>query len=540
MSNQQDHSAVKMSRRSAVTMLAATVFLPAFAQPAAALSTAYKQAVALAAANDKDIAAFYKAREYQPIWTSNRDRGRRRAFLATVAKIQDHGLPTGRYDAADLKRDFGSIKSAKSRGILEVETTKRFLQYAADIQSGILEPRRIDKDMTLRPPRRDRLKQLEAFAKSSPVAFLRALPPKHPDYVRLMKEKVRMERIIARGGWGAAVSGKKLKLGSKGKNVVALRRRLTAMGYTKLGLSPEFNENLAETVKLLQSDHGLNSDGTVGGLTLSAINVQAPQRLMQVVIALERLRWLNKPLGKRHIMVNEADFRATVFDNGKPTLVTRVVLGKAGRWRTPEFEDEMTHMVVNPSWYVPASIKETEYLPQLKADPYSVSRQGIIITDVNGAVVDPSSINFAEYGVGNFPFDMRQPPGRNNALGTVKFLFPNRHAIYLHDTPSKSLFSRDVRSYSHGCVRVQKYKELAYTLLSKQTSDPKALFHNTLATKIETRIDLKTAVPIYLVYRTAWVTPSGRPNYRADNYRSDKKVFKALRAAGVDLRVARS
>ncbi len=531
---------LKLARLSALILAVLTLVFVGNSTPAMAQSTAFKQAVATAAASDPDILEFYKARGYKPIWTGNGDRQRRRAFVAVAAKADDHGLPKGRYDAVQLKRDFGSIKSAKARGILEVETTKRFLLYARDIQSGILEPRRIDKNMTLKPPRRNRLKQLEAFAKSSPVAFFKSLPPKHPDYARLMKEKARMERVVGKGGWGPKVNAKKLKPGQSGKAVVALRKRLTVMGYAKLGLSPEYNETLTKAVQRFQQDHGLNPDGAVGGLTMAAINTSADYRLMQVVIGLERLRWLNKSLGKRHIMVNEADFRATVFDNGRPTLVTRVVLGKRGRWRTPEFEDEMTHLILNPSWHVPASIKETEYLPKLLEDPNAMKRLGIIMTDENGQRVDTSTIDFTEYGKGNFPFDMRQPPGRGNALGTVKFLFPNRHAIYLHDTPSKSLFARDVRSYSHGCVRVQKYQELAYTLLGKQSSNPKALFHNTLATGVETRIDLAKPVPIYLVYRTAWVSANGRPNYRADNYRVDKKVFKALQKAGVELRAVRS
>jgi len=510
-----------------------------FSPPAAAQSTAYKQAIALAAGKDKDVLAFYKERDYKPIWTSNADRQRRKAFLAAIARAGDHGLPTARYDAKQLRKEFGGIKSAKARGLLEVTTTQRFLQYARDLQSGVLEPRRIDKNMTLKPPRRDRLKTLRAFVKSSPTSFLKSLVPTHPDYARLLKEKVRMEKVIARGGWGPTVQAKKLKIGSSGPAVVALRGRLTRMGYAKLGISPTYNETLAASVKKFQGNHGLNADGVAGAGTIRAINVSASNRLVQVVIGLERLRWLNKPLGKRYIMVNEADFRATVYDHGKPTMVTRVVLGQAGRWRTPEFEKAMTHMIINPSWYVPASIKETEYLPMLKKDPGAAARNGLVMTDEFGQDVNPARVDFSQYGVGNFPFEMRQPPGPGNALGTVKFLFPNRHAIYLHDTPSKSLFARDVRSYSHGCVRVQKFRELAYTLLAKQSSNPKALFENTLATGEETRIDLVEPVPIYLVYRTAWVTPQGRANYRHDNYRVDGKVFRALQNAGVELRAVR-
>ena len=504
--------------------------------PARAQSTAFKLAVAQAAANDKVILAFYKARDYRPIWTGNADRQRRKAFLDALKRAPDHGLPRGRYEADELRKSFAGFKSAKAKGALEVEVTRKFLQYARDIQSGILEPRRIDRNMTLRPPRRDPLKTLESFAKSSPAAFIRKLAPLSPDYQRLLKEKLRMERIVGRGGWGAPVKAKKLKPGDSGPAVVALRKRLTAMGYGRLGSAKTYDAALESAVQKFQLDHGLNADGVAGGNTLRAINTPATERLMQVVIGLERLRWLNKPLGKRHILVNEAAFMAYVIDNGKRTLTTRVVVGQPGRWRTPEFEKKMTHMVINPSWFVPGSIAGGEYLPLLKKNARALERQGIVMTDANGRRVDPTKVDFSKYSKGNFPYSLRQPPSDGNALGKVKFMFPNKHAIYLHDTPAKNLFGKDIRAYSHGCVRVQKPFELAYTLLAKQSANPKALFDGYVKAGKEVTVNLKQPVPIYLVYRTAWVEPNGRPNYRLDTYKVDKKVFAALAKAGVVLR----
>ncbi len=522
------------------TLVLATATFLLLTTPTWAQSKAFKQALATAAAGDPEIAAFFKERGYKSLWTGNGDRQRRRAFVAAAAKADDHGLPRGRYEAAQLKKEFGGFKSAKARGQIEVAVTIRFLQYARDIQSGILEPRSIDKNMTLRPPRRNRLATLRSFAKSSPNAFFKSLPPKHPDYGRLLKEKSRMEKVLGKGGWGATVRAKKLEPGNSGAAVVALRKRLTLMGYGRLGTASSFDASLQKAVQLFQVAHGLNADGVAGSVTIKAVNVSAQDRLTQVVIGLERLRWLNKPLGKRHILVNEADFRATVFDNGKPTLVTRVVVGLAGRWRTPEFEKAMTHMIINPSWFVPGSIAGGEYLPLLKENANALARQGIEMRDASGASVDPTTLDYSKYTKNNFPYSLRQPPSGGNALGRVKFMFPNRHAIYLHDTPAKSLFGRDIRAYSHGCVRVQKPLELAYTLLSKQSSNPKAYFDGLLAAGKEVRIDLKTPVPIYLVYRTAWVDSKGRPNYRADTYNVDKKVFAAMAKAGVVLRATRS
>jgi len=529
------------ARPFAIIIAIAAALWTSAALTVSAQSLAFKQAVATAASNDPAIAKFYQDRNYKPIWTNNNDRQRRRAFIDAASKAWIHGLPTQRYDAKVLRHDFGGIKSAKARGILEVETTRKFLQYAQDIQSGALEPRRLGEEFFVKPPRRDRLATLVVFAKSSPRGFIASLPPSGPKYQRLLKEKARLEKIIGRGGWGPKVAAKKLKPGQSGKNVIALRRRLVAMGYKRLGLSPKFDESLQIAVQLFQVDSGLNPDGVAGGGTLAAVNVSAQTRLQQVIIGLERQRWLNKPLGKRHILVNLADFRAFVIDNGKPTLTTRVVVGKVGKkYWTPEFEDTMTHLIVNPTWHVPESITRREYLPMLKKDANALVRQGIVMTDVSGEQVDPQTLDFSQYDDKNFPFDLRQPPSAGNALGKVKFMFPNRFNIYLHDTPSKSLFARDRRTYSHDCVRVQKPFELAYTLLGKQSANPKRLFQSTLGTGLETVIDLKEPIPIYLTYQTAWVTAQGRPNYRMDVYGRDKKVFAALRKAGVVLRAVRS
>ncbi len=529
-----DKGSRSFTRRVVLSFIGGGLFASSPLAPTAwAQGSAFEQSVALSAAKYPVIAAFYQARDYQPIWTGPGDAVRRRALFRALIKAPNHGLPVARYDADQLTRDFGSIRSAKARGILEVETTKMFLTYVHDIQSGAVEPSKIDVDMAIKLPRRDPAEQLVAFMQDGPDRFLKSLPPKHPDYVRLMKEKVRLERIIQAGGWGPTVSGKAIKPGQKGRRVLELRLRLSAMGFKRLGISPTYDSKLEAAVTQFQIDHGLNVDGVAGAGTLKALNVSPEQRLEQVIIGLERQRWLNKDRGRRHIFVNQADFRAFVMDDGKPTLTTRVVVGKAYKFRTPEFTDEMTHMIINPTWHVPKSIARKEYLPQLKKDPDALRRHGLRMTDVRGRVVDPTTLDYEEYGINNFPFDLKQPPGSRNALGKVKFMFPNKFNIYLHDTPSKSLFNREVRAYSHGCVRVQKPFELAYTLLGRQSDQPENLFHDALATRRETQIDLVQPIPVHLVYHTAWVAADGRANYRADIYGRDKKVLKALLNAGV-------
>jgi murein L,D-transpeptidase YcbB/YkuD len=271
---------------------------------------------------------------------------------------------------------------------------------------------------------------------------------------------------------------------------------------------------------------------------MKQINIGVEQRLQSVVVALERERWFNTDRGKRHVLVNIPDFSAKIIDDGKVTFQTRSVVGARSDDRpTPEFSDVMEHMVINPSWYVPRSIVTKEYLPALQRNPYAVNH--IEITDSRGRVVNRGAVNFAAYTARSFPFSMRQPPSRSNALGLVKFMFPNKYNIYLHDTPAKNLFSRDVRAFSHGCIRLAQPFEFAYELLSLQSDDPESLFKGILNTGRETKLDLEQPVPVHLIYRTAVTNARGHTEYRDDVYGRDARIWDALARAGVVLGAVR-
>ncbi len=242
---------------------------------------------------------------------------------------------------------------------------------------------------------------------------------------------------------------------------------------------------------------------------------------------------MNFDRGARHIWVNLADFTASIVDDGKVTFRTRAVVGsRESDRRSIEFSDEMEHMVVNPTWNVPRSIAIDEYLPQFKANPAS---NGHLQIYYKGQAVPRERINWPAVTAENWPFLLKQPPSRSNALGRVKFMFPNRWNIYLHDTPAKSLFQRDVRAFSHGCIRLNDPFEFAYRLLAPQTDDPEGLFHARLSTGRETVVPLERHVPVHLVYRTAFTTPRGELQFRGDIYGRDARILEALRGAGVAL-----
>lgn len=490
----------------------------------------------------EELVEFYNFSNFAPIWAVEDTAVRNKNLLQLITAVEqapDHGLPLAKYNIAEVERLWLLSDSIENRAALEAAATKLYVEYARDISSGVLNPRSINKEMNA-------VKQIPTISElltsvsmtDDRQTMYSNLGPRSDEYLRMLELKKEMEALLSGGGWGEQVpSGRTLRPGQEAERVAILRDRLNRRGYdvTNMG-SNVYDEELAEVVKTFQADFGLNADGLVGPQTLAAINAEPDGRLRQVLVNLERIRWMNHDLGDRHIYVNIPDFMASVVDNGEPTHTFRVVVGKR-KHQTAEFSDMMTHMVVNPTWHVPSSIASKEYYPQLLADPTTLARQNIrMLYRGTGEVIDSTRVDYTQYSSGNFPFVLQQRPGRGNALGRVKFMFPNKYNIYLHDTPSKSLFSRDARAYSHGCIRVQNPFDLAYKLLDPQEVDAQTAFHSVLDTGRETKIELNTPIPVHIVYRTAWVDNLGEVQFRHDVYGRDDLVFNALIDAGVTLR----
>ena len=513
----------------------------AVAAPAQAdfTTAAYRLAVAEAAAGDEALSEFYREYEYQPLWTgrNREDRDRRAAFVEALENVEFHSLPARRYDLAGLISQFENASSQADLAEVEVAFSRTFLTYAQNLQTGVLVPAEVDEQIVRKVPYRDRKSYLTALSQSSPAAFLRALAPQSAEYARLAKEKMRLQQLVASGGWGETIpAGDSLKPGHSGARVVALRNRLIAMGYMQTAYSDAYDDRMIAAVTKFQEHHGLEADGVAGPSTLSEINVQADVRLRSVIVAMERERWTNMERGERHVLVNLADFKAKIFDDGRVTFETRSVVGHPDEdRRSPEFSDEIEHMIVNPTWNVPRSIATKEYLPLLQQDPYALDYLNLL--DQDGFVVPRDGLDFTMFTEEDFPFDMKQPPSTSNALGLVKFMFPNSHAIYLHDTPAKNLFGRETRAFSHGCIRLQQPFDFAFALLAVQTDDPQGVFYEALDTGEETQIDLDQHVPVHLIYRTAISNVDGTMDYRRDVYGRDGRIWDALAGAGVALGV---
>lgn len=524
----------KTSKLIALALMASTAVFVALAQPALAENAGFRLAVAEAAAVDDDLAAFYRDRNFASVWTGSDQvaQDRRNALLGAFANAGLHGLPVSHFDPSALIARLQAAQTSYDQGAMEVELSRLFLEYARDVQTGILDnPRAIDEGIRRVIPLRDRRQTLENFLTSEPVDYLRQLAPQTPEYARLMGAKLRLEEVIASGGWGGTVQAEKLTIGDQGPAVIDLRNRLIAMGYLPRTVTASFDASIEAAVKVFQAEHGLLQDGVAGQGTLAEINTSPEMRLRSVIVAMERERWLNKERGARHIWVNLADFTAKILDDDIVTFETRSVIGaNSSDRRSPEFSDVMEYMVINPSWYVPRSIVVNEYLPELQADPTSNGQLQIIAQ--NGAVVGRDT-DFTQFTASTFPFGMKQAPGPGNALGSVKFMFPNAYNIYLHDTPSQNLFAREVRAFSHGCIRLDDPHDFAYALLARQTSDPVGYFQSILRTGQETQVNLEVPVPVHLDYRTAFTNVDGSLQYRRDVYGRDAKIWDALERIGV-------
>ncbi len=530
-----------IKRLTFLTIFALVIAATTWAVPAQAQVTAFVQSVAEAAAKDRDIAEFYKANGYKAIWTAkgNKAKKRREALIKAVQNASVHGLPADRYSMDTLSINPRRVTSERELGRLEVEMSRLFLRYARDIQTGVLVPSRVDAGLVREVPYRSRTSLLSTFSKSSPKAFIKKLPPSTPEYTRLTKEKLKFEKVVGKGGWGAKVQAKSLKPGQSGGAVVQMRNRLIAMGYMRRTAGSTYDDKLKQAVATFQRDHGLVTDGVAGQGTMREINIEPATRLSQIMVAMERERWINMPLGKRHVWVNITDYQARIIDNGKVTFQTKSVVGaNDSDRRTPEFSDVMEHMVINPTWNVPRSIAVKEYLPMLQKNPNAVGHLRLI--NSRGQTISRENMDFTQFDERTFPFDIKQPPSRRNALGLVKFMFPNRHNIYLHDTPQKQLFGREARAFSHGCIRLNDPFDFAYALLKVQERDPVGYFQARLTTGRETVVPLEKEVPVHLVYRTAMTQAKGKIQFRRDVYGRDAKIWKALKNAGVSLRAVRS
>lgn len=492
-----------------------------------------EMALARAVARAPGLADFYGSNGLRTVFSGPEAAGHRLALIAAVSRAGQHGLPPARYQIAALRQLHAS-------GVVRPEDellyARVFARWTHDVGGGMLDPRKIDptiKREILRPDTADLLRE---FAHSvDPATVLASIEPQDPRYRALQQALGGQSELIVPDHLPQIAAGV-WKPGTDGAGVQALRARLAAIGFDSgpTAAPAVYDAGLSDAVQRYQERAGLSADGVAGPRTVAMLNRTSASGKADILISLERMRWLaGHDLNARHVWVNLPEFNARIMQGGQQLFDTRTVIGKSSEdYRTPEFSDEIEYMVVNPRWNIPRSITVREYLPRLQANRHAVSHLDVI--DGNGNVIPRDRINFGQYTAKSFPFRMRQKPSDDNALGQVKFMFPNPWNIYLHDTPTKHLFGNASRAYSHGCIRIGRPLDLAYELLQGTSDNPEATFKRALDSGRETYLNLKQPIPVHLVYFTAFPDEAGRIRHYPDVYGRDALVLAAYERAALE------
>jgi murein L,D-transpeptidase YcbB/YkuD len=473
------------------------------------------------------LLAQYAAQAYRPIWLKDgklTDRGK--DVLQLLAAAGEEGLepqsylPTGLASFASPLPEYDQAAMAR----LDIDLSAAALRYARDASGGQFDPARLSRYHDVAPPwvAPDQALRVIAF---SPFAadYLRGLNPTHTAYGTMKKALADLRAIEAEPRDDKIADGDIVKKGGSDARIPAVRTRLAELGFTAEPADEAdpylLDAELSVQLRLFQKQAGVRVSGALGPQTVTALNnAGSGGSIDKLLDNMERLRWLPRDLGKRYVFVNQPAFEASVMKDGKPEWTTRVIVGKPDT-QTSVFHDEMEMVVFNPSWGVPPSIIANEYLPKLRNDPGYLDRLGFKVVTQQGKVVPSSSVSWWEYG-SKVPYGIQQPPGEKNALGELKFLFPNSHDIYMHDTPSRELFEKDMRAFSHGCVRVQDPRKFASVVLGITPEE--------VAAKVESRdsttVRLKEKLPVHITYFTAWPDAAGNMVYFNDIYGRDRTL----------------
>ena len=473
------------------------------------------------------LAEFYAERDYQPVWmVDGAYTPQARAVMTRIAGADEDGLDPAAYRLPPATIGATTPAGAEIAASVDLVLSQAVLLYARQAYAGRLDPSSISKLITIKPLLPDPIEVLSTVSSASDGATaIASFNPPHEGYLRLKKALAEARATETGPRLARVPEGKSMKLGLADPRVPLLRARLEVPAPSE---APEvYDEALAAAVKSFQSSKGLTADGIAGNATVAYVNGTGRSHTTEIIANMERWRWLPRDLGAFHIMANVPEYLVRVVENGEVVHTTRTVVGKMTN-QTPIFSDQMESIVVNPSWNVPASITTKEMLPAARRDPSYMSRKGYqVLANVDGKYrpIDPQMVDWSN--VNPRQIMIRQPPGDDNALGSVKFLFPNEHAVYLHDTPSKSFFKRDSRALSHGCVRVQDPLEFADVLLAHQGGWTKQRLRKMIGGK-EKWINLPNRIPIHLTYFTAFVGDSGSLETRPDVYGFNARVEKAL------------
>jgi murein L,D-transpeptidase YcbB/YkuD len=512
---------------------------------------------------------FYRERQFRLGWFRNHELvPQAKTMLGVINNAAAEGLDPKDYKTKDFDKLFAELETVQADSVkrnalekeIDVALSGTYFNWASDFYRGTVDPRAVKSiDWQVK---RNKIKLHKALMtilqeRESTYPYYE-FEPLHPEYEQLKKALADYRALQRNGGWPTLPATTKLKPGQASPAVATLRQRLlgtkaeaTAAPLAAAATSEtpartvsnnpatsapataapaeKYDAELVQAVKAFQSQNGLNPDGVVGGETLRLLNVPVSQRIDQLILNMERWRWIPKKFEPDYLLVNIPDYKLHVVEGNKEVFDMRVIVGKALN-ATPVFSDKMEYVVLAPYWNVPYSIIDKEMRDKLAGDARSyLERLDMEVVKGSGAKatpVDPNSIDWANLTPETWKYTLRRRPGPKNDLGDVKFIFPNSNDVYLHDTPHDELFSQAKRGFSHGCVRVAEPLKLAEYLLRNKPGWDMTKIEETIAGRKELYVSLPKHLPVYLVYFTSWVDEAGNVNFRDDIYGHDKSLAK--------------
>lgn len=481
------------------------------------------------------LPALYRANNDAPLWSNPHAIDQ---LLTAIRTIDREGLLPADYHLTaleTLQQRMAAGEDAAPPGLaadFDLLLTDGLVRLGYHLAFGKLDPEALDPDWNLR----QQFEQPEAVSRLDDAihngrinAMLGSVRPTLPSYTRLISALQEYRRIATQGGWQSVPAGPSLKPGMTDPRAEVLRHRLAASGdlFGEKTDSPDFDSPLEAAVRRFQGRHGLTVDGVAGRATLAAMNVPVEQRIDQIRANLERARRVLHDLPSEYVLVDIAGFKVRFYRDGRAIWETRAVVGRPMRM-TPIFKSRITYLEANPTWTVPPTILGEDVLPAIRRDPHYLQEKNMRVIDRQGNPVDPAGIDWSRYRGSNFPYMIRQEPGPENALGRIKFMFPNTHAVYLHDTPGKELFRRTERTFSSGCIRIEDPYGFAELLLDGDPEWDRARVIAAVDSMKTRTIRLRTPVVVILLYWTVDVDDDGTVLFKQDIYNRDPPIIKAL------------
>ncbi len=478
---------------------------------------------------------FYAERAYRPAWVS--DSGPSPVageLLGVIEAAGADGLDPNDYPHAAIRALLGPGRAPDTLARLDLLLSRTLLAYGSDLSRGRIDPAAADSAWTAAPRPVDLVGALATALDSGSLAeALARLAPPHPRYGMLRRALQRYRDVAAHGGWPTVPAGPELVPDARDARVAVLRARLVGDADLAPGedTGEVYDAAAAQAVRRFQTRHGLEPDAVVGAATLAALNVPLEARIRQIELNLERWRWLPRWVGGRYVMVNSAAFTLEVVDSARQVMTMRAIVGRPD-WPTPIVSAQITGLIFSPVWNIPRAIAVEEVLTLVRKDSLYLERHGITVFDSTRAVrqVDPRTVDWAAITGDSFSLELKQAPGGDNPLGGVKIVFGSRFNICIHDTPVRSLFDKRVRTFSHGCIRIDRAADLATYLLQDSVRWTGDSVRARMTRSAEEVVALSPPIPVHLTYWTAWVDDDGTVEFRDDVYGWDAKLAAGLRS----------